>query len=240
MASILILSDSLSYYGPVDGLAADDPRIWPNLLGKQLNSDIELFARIGWTTRDVWWALTQDPRIWAALPKADLVVVAIGGMDSLPSPLPTALREQIRYLRPDILRKRARELYSWLQPRLSPLGWPLALPPKLTADYLSKIYEAIHAVRPELPVIVTLPSTHASPYYGNVHPGRLQTTAAIAGVAKKFGLPTADFYPPTKIHFVSGDFNPDGIHWGFEGHQAIAVVVGEVAAPIIEKLTRQN
>ena len=29
-----------------------------------------MIGRIGWTCRDVWWAATQDPRAWAALPRA--------------------------------------------------------------------------------------------------------------------------------------------------------------------------
>ena len=58
----------------------------------QLGWDVELIGRIGWTCRDVWWAATQDPRSWAALPRAGAVIFATSGMDSLPSVLPTALR----------------------------------------------------------------------------------------------------------------------------------------------------
>ena len=50
--------------------------------------DLELIGRIGWTSRDVWWAATQDPRSWAALPRAGAVIFATSGMDSLPSPFP--------------------------------------------------------------------------------------------------------------------------------------------------------
>ena len=100
--TLLVFCDSLSYYGPTGGLPADDPRIWPNIVANQLGWDVELIGRIGWTCRDVWWAATQDPRAWAALPRAGAVVFATGGMDSLPSPLPTALRELIRYVRPAV------------------------------------------------------------------------------------------------------------------------------------------
>ncbi len=71
-----MFADSLSYYGPTGGLPADDPRIWPNLVAAQLGWDLELIGRIGWTCRDVWWAATQDPRAWAALPRAGAVVFA--------------------------------------------------------------------------------------------------------------------------------------------------------------------
>ena len=66
--ALLVFADSLSYYGPTGGLPADDPRIWPNIVASQLGWDLELIGRIGWTSRDVWWAATQDPRAWAALP----------------------------------------------------------------------------------------------------------------------------------------------------------------------------
>ena len=88
--TLLVFADSLSYYGPQGGLPADDPRIWPNIVATQLGWDLELIGRIGWTCRDVWWAATQDPRSWAALPRAGAVVFATSGMDSLPSVLPTA------------------------------------------------------------------------------------------------------------------------------------------------------
>ncbi|MBX5487165.1 MAG: SGNH/GDSL hydrolase family protein, partial [Mycolicibacterium hassiacum] len=63
--TLLVFCDSLSYYGPRGGLPADDPRIWPNIVASQLDWDVELIGRVGWTSRDVWWAATQDPRAWA-------------------------------------------------------------------------------------------------------------------------------------------------------------------------------
>lgn len=232
--TILVLADSLSFYGPVGGLAADDERIWPNRVGAALGRPVELFARIGWTSRDIWWAITQDPRIWAALPKADAVVLAYGGMDSLPSPLPTALREQIRYVRPAGLRQRVRDAYGWLQPRLSPLGWPMALPPELTVSYYEKVRASIAHLRPDLPIVVALPPTHASPYYGNAHPGRIPTSSAIERWARSHGLAVVDFYPITAAHFTDGPdtMNPDGIHWGLHTHEAIAGLV----APAVQQV----
>ncbi|GAA3956837.1 diglucosylglycerate octanoyltransferase [Gordonia caeni] len=222
--TILVLADSLSFYGPVGGLAADDERIWPNRVGAALGRPVELFARIGWTSRDIWWAITQDPRIWAALPKADVVVLAYGGMDSLPSPLPTALREQIRYVRPAGLRQRVRDAYGWLQPRLSRVGWPMALPPGLTVNYYEKVRASIAHLRPDLPIVVALPPTHASPYYGHAHPGRVPTSSAIERWARSHGLPIVDFYPITAADFTDGPdtMNPDGIHWGLHTHEAVA------------------
>ena len=90
--TLLVFCASLSSYGPAGGRPADDPRIWPNIVAAQLNWDVELIGRIGWTCRDVWWAAIGDPRAWASLPRAGAVIFATSGMDSLPSPLPTAVR----------------------------------------------------------------------------------------------------------------------------------------------------
>ena len=77
--TLLVFADSLSYYGPQGGLPADDPRIWPNIVASQLGWDLELIGRIGWTSRDVWWAATQDPRSWAALPTISSVGACTSG-----------------------------------------------------------------------------------------------------------------------------------------------------------------
>ncbi|GAA4818570.1 SGNH/GDSL hydrolase family protein [Tomitella cavernea] len=219
---LLVLADSLSYYGPRGGLAADDPRIWPNLVAARLGWRVELVARVGWTTRDAWWALTQDPRLWAAVPRAGAVVFGVSGMDSLPSPLPTALREQIRYLRPEPVRRAVRAGYQFLQPRLARLGRPLALPPQLTAHYLEKCRGALAHLRPGLPVVATLPSRHICDAYGRVHAGRAGTVRAIEGWAGQHGVPLVDLGEATGEHVLAGRGNPDGIHWGFEGHRAVA------------------
>ena len=230
--SILVLADSLSFYGPVGGLPADDPQIWPNRVGAALGRRVELHARIGWTSRDIWWAVTQDPRLWSDLSTADVVVLAYGGMDSLPSPLPTALREQIRYVRPAGLRERVRGAYGWLQPRLSSLGWPMALPPAVTVGYYEKVRASLAHLRPELPIVVALPPTHASPYYGYAHPGRVPTSAAIERWAHEHDLAVVDFFPITSVDFTDAPetMNPDGIHWGLRTHAAIAELVAPAVA----------
>ena len=250
---LLILSDSLAYFGPQGGLPADDARIWPNIVGARCGLPVRLFGRIGWTSRDVWWAMTQDPNIWAAVPHARAVILAFGGMDSLPSPLPTALREQIRYVRPGRLRQIVRSAYQLVQPRASKIGWPVALPPSVTVDYLDKIHEALTQLRPDLPMVVCLPSTHRSPYYGYVHTGRIPTTAAMRAWCDRHGVSYADFYPPTRDAYDDPDavnpdaatnpdaamnpdavMNPDGIHWGFACHRAVADVVAEPVLRVLD------
>ena len=39
---LLVLADSLSYFGPKGGLAADHPRIWPNIVADELGWDVRV------------------------------------------------------------------------------------------------------------------------------------------------------------------------------------------------------
>lgn len=227
--TLLVFCDSLSYYGPGGGLPADDPRIWPNIVAAHLGWDLELIGRIGWTCRDVWWAATQDPRAWAALPRAGAVIFATSGMDSLPSPLPTAARETIRYIRPPRLRRWVRDGYGWLQPRLSPVARS-ALPPKLTVEYLEMTRGAIDFNRPGIPIVACLPSVHIAPSYGRAHHGRTGTATAITDWAASFDVPLVDLKEAVAPHILGGRGNPDGIHWNFEAHQAVAELMIEALA----------
>jgi len=219
--ALLVFADSLSYYGPSGGLPADDPRIWPNIVASQLDWDLELVGRIGWTCRDVWWAATQDPRSWAALPRAGAVIFATGGMDSLPSPLPTAIRELIRYTRPPQLRRLVRASYEWMQRRLSPVSRS-ALPPYLTAEYLEMTRAAVDFNRPGIPVVASLPSVHIADGYGRAHHGRQGTVDAITAWAEQHDVPLVDLKAAVADEVLSGRANPDGIHWNFEAHRAVA------------------
>ena len=219
---LLVVADSLAYFGPKGGLPADHPKIWPNLVAAELDWDVELVGRIGWTCRDAYWALIGDPRIWASVPKAGAVVFAVGGMDTLPSPLPTALRELIRYVRPTWLRRVVRGTYNWLQPKLAKLGRPVALPPRISVDYLDQSREALAQLRPELPFVAVLPSVHNCDAYGRVHRGRPRAVKALQAWSERTSVPLVDLGEAVRDNIFSGDANPDGIHWGWAGHSAVA------------------
>lgn len=219
--ALVVLGDSLTHHDARRLVPADDPVLWPVQVADALGWDLHLAARAGWTCRDAWWALTADPALWAALPRAGAVIVATSTMDSMPSPLPTTVRESIRAIRPAGLRRRVRAGYKAAQPHAARLGRPQALSPGATADHLGRIVTALRAVRPGTPVIATLPATHRSREYGFAHPARARTRRAIEGVAATHGLPLLDL-GVTDDHVRSGRGNPDGIHWGPEGHALVA------------------
>ena len=229
--ALLVLADSLAFHGPAGPMPSDDPRLWPNVAAHRLGGHAYLFAGAGWTARDAWWALTGDPNVWATLPRIDALVLGVGSMDTLPSPLPTYLRTGLRYLRPDGLRRLARHGYQRAQPALARAfgGRPLALPAGLSVHYLDRTLGAIRALRPELPAFAILPATHRAASYGYVHTGYRPAFEAIQAWGERTGVPLLDLAALTREHVLSGAGNPDGMHWGWDGHAA----VGEALAKLV-------
>ncbi len=233
--TLLVFGDSLSFQGPDGPRPADDERLWPNLAAAALGGHAELFAGSGWTARDAFWALAGDPRVWSMLPKADVLVLAVGSMDTLPSPLPTYLREGLRYLRPDALRRLVRARYVAAQPWLARAmrGRPVALPPALTVRYLDKTLTSIRALRPDLPAIGVLPPVHRAASYGLVHTGRAGAARAIRSWGDRAGVPLLDLAELVGEHVLSGRGNPDGMHWGWEGHERVGKALADVAGSLL-------
>lgn len=229
---LLVLADSLAFHGPSQAEPADHPDIWPSVAGRALGARVELVAGIGWTARHAWHALTHDPRVWAAMPRVDALVLGVGGMDTLPSPLPTAVRELIPVLRPDPLRRRVRTAYLRAQPvlaRVLPDGGPVALPPRLTVEYLERCRAAVTALRPGIPVVAMLPAVHRASVYGGVHTGRAAAERATREWAAAQGVRLLDAGTLVAAHVLGGHGNPDGMHWGWEAHRR----VGETLADLL-------
>jgi diglucosylglycerate octanoyltransferase len=232
---LLVLADSLAFHGPERPEPADEPRLWPNVAAATLGGRAEILAGAGWTARHAWHALTSDPRIWAVLPAADALVLGVGGMDTLPSPLPTALRELIPVLRPDAVRHFVRAAYLRAQPVLArtfatvlPGRGPVALPPWLTVRYLERCRRAVLAVRPDLPVVAVLPAPHRARAYASVHPGRPAGERATRAWARAAGVSLLDLPALVTEHVLGGHGNPDGMHWGWAGHATVGAACAEL------------
>ncbi|HEX5118255.1 MAG TPA: diglucosylglycerate octanoyltransferase [Pseudonocardiaceae bacterium] len=230
--ALLVFADSLAFHGPTGPMPADDPRLWPNIAADTLGGRALLFAGAGWTARDAWWSLTGDPNVWAALPAIDAIVLAVGSMDTLPSPLPTYLRTGLRYVRPDPLRRLTRRAYTAIQPSLARAfgGRPVVLPAALTVRYLDQTLGAIRSLRPELPAFAILPAVHRAASYGYVHTGYGPATAAIAAWGHRRGVPLLDLAALTRTHVLGGEGNPDGIHWGWQAHAAVGEGMAKLVA----------
>jgi len=70
--------------------------------------------------------------------------------------------------------------------------------------------------------VASLPSVHIAPTYGHAHRGRAGTVAAITEWAQRHDVPLVDLKAAVGEQVMSGRGNPDGIHWNFEAHQAVA------------------
>jgi len=236
---LLVLADSLAFHGPSRAEPANEPRLWHNLAAAVLGGHAELLAGYGWTARHAWHALTHDPRIWSVMPTVDALVLGVGGMDTLPSPLPTALRELIPSLRPAGLRRAVRDGYLGAQPALSralallPGGGPVALPPRLTVHYLERCRRAVTTIRPGIPVVALLPSVHRASAYGHVHPGRAAAERATRSWASEVGVDTLDLPALIGGHIRAGEGNPDGIHFGWAGHRLVGEGLAALLAPAL-------
>ncbi|MGH3620845.1 MAG: diglucosylglycerate octanoyltransferase [Sciscionella sp.] len=230
--TLLVFGDSLAYFGPDGARPADDPRLWPNVAARLLDGWCELFAGIGWTARDAWWSLTSDPRVWPVMRRVDVLVLAVGNMDTLPSPLPSYLRVGIRYLRPAPVRRVVRRGYLAAQPWLSRLlhGRPVALPPALSVAYLDRCLSGVRSLRPDLPAVAVLPPVHHAASYGYVHTGYAPARAAISEWAARRAVPVLDLAEVVREHVLGGHGNPDGMHWGWAGHELVGAAFAELIA----------
>jgi hypothetical protein len=226
---VLVVGDSLTYHGPDRPHVLTDGRLWPNVASAEFGDDVDvdLVARLGWTARDAWWAVTKDPYLWGAvLPRADALVLAVGGMDHLPASVPTYLRDGIPYLRPAALRRRVRQAYRSLSPPVIRLtdGRLRQLPQEATDHYLARITAAARVFNPDIPVVLVAPGIHNSPDYPSDRHHEPALVAARQWVTRNgTGLVETDALCLPSLQ--DGSANPDGIHYSWQTHQLIGDAV---------------
>lgn len=236
---LLVFGDSLTFHGPERPVALTDPRLWPNIAGASLGASVDevdgsvdVVARLGWTARDAWWALTKDPNVATVLaPRATALVLAVSQMDHLPAALPTYLRDGIPYLRPGGLRRAARNAYRAAGPTVIRLtgGRLRQLPQAATDTYLTRITQATRLLSPlgeDLPVVLLGPSPHAATAYPS-HRHHAPAAAAARRWAEANGALLVELDPIVQPSLDAGTGNPDGMHWGWQVHAEIGAAVAE-------------
>jgi hypothetical protein len=234
---VLVIADSLAFYGPERGALLTDPRLYPNVMAAALSTarapvSADVVARVGWTARDAWWALTRDPLVYSVLlPRASAVVLAVGNMDYLPTAVPTWLREGIRFLRPPAIRRGVRAAYRLAQPRIAGVTPWRALPQSLTDQYLSHCVGGVRYYHPGVPVIGVLPPPHRAPTYGDHARGHGAAVGAARAWGRRQRVPMVDLAAQVGPNLAAGRANPDGMHFGWESHRA----VGEALAAAVTK-----
>ncbi|NQW32523.1 MAG: SGNH/GDSL hydrolase family protein [Actinomycetales bacterium] len=238
---VLVLGDSLTFQGPQGIVAPTNPQLFPNLAAAQIAvefgspMEVDLVAREGWTSRDAWWALTKDPVAFGTyLPRASAVIIAVGGMDQLPAVIPTYLREGMPYLRPGGVRRRTRQLYRDLAPKIvrATGGLMRQLPQSATDRYLTRIVQAVRAISGDIPIVAMTPSPYDSAYYPSQKYHDQARVSAFSWAAC-LGVPIVDIENPVLQGLSSGAANPDGMHWSWHTHEWVgSKLAGELTAAI--------
>jgi hypothetical protein len=234
---VLVIADSLAFHGPERIEVPTDPRLYPQVCARELDGQVDLLAREGWTSRDGWWALTKDPVAYGVyLPRADYVVIGVGGMDQLPASIPVWLRNSIPYVRPGGLRRRLRAAYRDLTPTVikATKGAFRQVPQQVTDRYLTRIIEAIGVVRPGVPIALLAPTPYDTSYYPSVrhHASAVQ---AAQRLSIALDVPLVDPSSFVRPGLTDGSANPDGMHWSWSAHEcvgrALAQALGSLSRP---------
>ncbi len=235
-----MFGDSLTFHGPQGPVALRDPRLYPNVLAERLSSAgagggeirVDVVARLGWTARDAWWALTKDPVVASVLaPRADALVLAVGQMDQLPAAVPTYLRDGIPYVRPGSLRRRVRQAYRRAGPVVirATGGRLRQLPQPATDTYLDRLLQAVRHLAPSgdaLPVVLLGPSPWRSAAYPSGRSHGPAVDAARRWAARR-DLPMVELDPLVGPSLADGSGNPDGLHWSWAAHRLVGLAAAE-------------
>lgn len=230
MGNVLVVGDSTAFHGPSQRELLTHPGLFPNVLGRLLGKDVDTVARLGWTARDAWWALTRDPHVYSVLlPRADVVVLAVGGMDHLPASLPAYLRLGLDYVRPGPLRRAVKQAYHRANPYVVRLtrGHLRALGQRATLAYLTRCVEAIRAVHPATKVVGIVPPPFDAEYFGHVTRTHPPAVAAHKQWGGRLGVPLADLDAVVAPHLAAGTLNPDGMHWSWAAHEDVAKALAD-------------
>jgi diglucosylglycerate octanoyltransferase len=225
---LLVLGDSLTFHGPERQELLTERRIWPNVTGLASGLVPDVVARAGWTSRDGWWAITKDPRVWTTLADPGLagIVFAVGSMDAAPASVPVWAREAIPYVRPGQIRRRVRSAYLTAHPHVvrATSGAIRQLPQAATEHYWARSVAAIRHHRADLPIVMLGPSPWRSPSYpSNRHyPTML---GAARHFARRHDLCFVDVEPIVGPMHVAGTGNPDGLHWDWPTHARVGAAV---------------
>lgn len=222
---VLVVADSLAFHGPTSPELLTHPGLYPNVLARLLGAEADVVAGLGWTARDAWWALTKNPYVYSVLlPRADAVVIGVGGSDHLPASLPTYLKEGIAYLRPGPLRRAVRRTYHAAHPHVvRATGARMrVLPQRATDAYLTRCVQGLRHFRPGVPVVAMVPPPYDSRYHGGVTRLHAPAVAAARAWGARLDVPLVDADAIVTPYLVAGRLNPDGMHWPWEVHAEMA------------------
>jgi lysophospholipase L1-like esterase len=229
MPRLVVLGDSLTFHGPEGPLLLADPRLYPNVLAAALARqthepwDVAVVARAGWSLRDVWLALQKDVHLQQqVLNGAAAIVLAVGSTDPLPVGIPRAWSALVPYVRPTSARRALRRGIDRAHPHLvratgASLRWT---PASVYVHCWRKSVTALRLFAPDASLCAVLPGIHVGPYYGGSNRHRAAYADLTRALAQELDVPLVDLAALTQPWL--GALNPDGLHWPFGLHDAVA------------------
>lgn len=229
VARLVVVGDSLTFHGPCGPLPLADERLYPQRTRAGLaastgrNWDVAVVARAGWGVREMWLALQRDVHLQQqVLLDADAVVIGVGGADSLSVGVPRPVFAMLPFLRPTPLRRSVRRgldrAHPWLVRATS--ARMRYTPASVHEHALRKIVPAVRLFAPAAAVVGVVPPLHDAPYYAHLHPHHAETAARTRRLAMELDLALVDI--PILMRPWMDRLNPDGVHWPFEVHAAVA------------------
>lgn len=235
MRRLVVLGDSLAFHGPEGPVPLADERLYPNHLRRRLSEvtgdawTCTVVARAGWGMREIWLALQRDVHLQQeVLVGADAVVMAAGSVDTLPVGVPRGLLATLPFVRPTPLRRRLRRWIDAVHPDLvRATNARLRYTPRSVYRHAwPKSVDAVRLFTRDAPLCAVLPAVHLGDYYAGSrrhHPEVRRVTAALAA---ERGVPLVDLATLGEPYLDR--MNPDGLHWSWEQHEAVADAMADV------------
>jgi diglucosylglycerate octanoyltransferase len=225
---ILVIGDSLTFHGPERPELLSESRLWPNVSADALGWRADVVARAGWTSRDGWWAVSKDPRVWTTLadPALAACVIAVGSMDAVPASVPVWAREAIPYVRSGPLRRRVRSAYLTAHPHVvrATAGAVRQLPQSATEHYWTRMLTAVRHHRPDLLLALMGPA----PWRSDAYPSNRHYPASVVAArryAVAHDLALVEVERVVASMHAEGRGNPDGLHWDWWTHAEVGRAV---------------
>lgn len=238
---LVVIGDSLAFTDDTGPQLPEHPSLYPNRLRALLGNatkqlwEVVVLAKPGADVRDAWrWLAKERHTQFALVAGADAVVVAIGSFDHAPFGTPPMLDAIVPYLRPEAVRRAARNTLRWLHPYVA----RVSRGPRTSTAEFARLYDLVlrqvRGLTKGAPGVVLGTTLHRSRFYGGAggrHPGWRERERVQFEIAERHGFATVSCVP--LIEPYAGRLNVDGIHWPPGAHAAVA---GALAAPLIEQL----
>ena len=244
MRRLAVIADSLSWHGPDGPLPLTDARLYPNRVAAGLAMaldqawDVQVVARAGWGVREVWLALQKDVHLQQqVLVGADAVVFGAGSADCLPVGIPRGVLAGLPYVRPTSLRRNLRRRIERAHPHLVRLsgGRLRYTPASVYRHGWTKSIAAVRLFTQDAPLCAVLPALHRGPYYAGIERHQPEVYRATVEMGTALGVALVDLAEAGRPYLDR--LNPDGLHWSFEQHEAVATAMVVALLPQLRPAT---